>query len=139
MVLKRRIKKIKNNVEKEEKKKLIPKGIYCDSNGEQCPWLRYIGERKLHAHPPSVEYKLCPESDECEEHCWTIPITYCWQSQSVVRCEYMDFTDWDEETLLWDGVKECGVNKDWEEEERDSEKRDGCNEEECDLSQKGQV
>lgn len=28
---------------------------------------------------------------------------------SIYRCEYMNYTDFEEDSLLWDGVKECGV------------------------------
>lgn len=30
-------------------------------------------------------------------------------AHSIYRCEYMNYTDFNEESLLWDYVKECGV------------------------------
>lgn len=118
MISRRKI-SITNNLSKDEMKKLIPKGIYCDSGNERCPWFQHIEDRKIHAQPPSKEYALCEVSSECGENCWTTLETSCRQYQSVARCEYMDFTDWDEETLLWDGVKECGENDDLNDEECD--------------------
>ena len=52
-------------------------------------------------------------ADECEGKCWTNEQTRCYTE--VWRCEYMGYTDYDQDSLLWDGCKECGVHmpKEW--------------------------
>ena len=79
--------------------KYIPKDtIYC----RHCPWLKYITTIKLNK-------TNCEYANTCEEVCWAKPETSC--HIPVYRCEYLDYTDWKKESLLWDGVKECGVGE----------------------------
>lgn len=86
--------------------KLIPKNTpYCDN----CPWRKFI---------KTIEYnhneKNCPYNGDCEDEgkCWTTPKTSC--RVRVYRCEYLDYTDWTEESLLWDGCKECDIGQNYE-------------------------
>lgn len=99
-------------------KKWIPKDtIYC--NG--CKWRKYIKTRFLHKNPEelkvhslkNVVFERCEYADECEGKCWTNEQTRCYTE--VWRCEYMGYTDYDQDSLLWDGCKECGVHmpKEW--------------------------
>lgn len=88
-------------MKKRKMKKYIPKHtLYCGN----CPWRKYI---------KTIEYNkatYCPNSKECQEECWTTPSTSC--NVRVYKCEYMGYTDYKEESLLWDGCKECGVSED---------------------------
>lgn len=64
-------------------KKYIPYGDYCYN----CKWRSF------------VRLKLVVgvyEGEPYEEH---IPI---------FKCKYLNITDKDMDTLLWDGIKECG-------------------------------
>lgn len=82
-------------------KKYIPKNtVYC----KDCPWLKYIKTTILNKDN-------CEFANECDLKCQTSPETSC--RYKVYRCEYMGFTDYKENTLLWDGVKECGVSYDY--------------------------
>lgn len=91
-----------------QKKKKIPKHtLYCD----HCPFWQYI-ERTILCkdvkNPPYPgKWKEC-EYQDCEKGCWKTPQTSC--SVRVVRCRYMKYTDEREESLLWDGCKECGIS-----------------------------
>lgn len=80
-------------------KKYIPKHtLYC----RNCPWRKYITTIILNK-------SNCEYANECDLECQTSPESSC--HIIVYRCEYLGFTDWKQETLLWDGVKECGVSK----------------------------
>ena len=80
--------------------KLIPNGIYCYG----CPYYKYIETIQLFKN----NGEICPSRNECKEECGTTDSTSC--TIKIIRCEYMDYTDYTEDTLLWDMVKECGVN-----------------------------
>ena len=105
-------------MKKRAMKKWIPKNtIYCDG----CKWRKYIKTRFLHKNPEelkvhglkNVVVERCKYADECEGKCWTNEQTRCYTE--VWRCEYMGYTDYDQDSLLWDGCKECGVYmpKEW--------------------------
>lgn len=85
-------------------KKWIPKGMYCSG----CRYKKYITTIKLNSHN-------CKYASSCDDGmnnaCWSTPENSC--RHVVYKCEYLNFVDWEEETLLWDGCKECGV-KDFE-------------------------
>jgi len=93
---------IGDNMDKIEMAKYIPqKTLYCG----ECPWRTHITDIYL-----NKEEKNCPFNDNCEDNhiCWTTAQTYC--RTRVYRCEYLDYTDWNEDSLLWDEVKECGIS-----------------------------
>lgn len=107
-------------MKKRAMKKWIPKDtIYCGD----CKWLKYMETRILHKNPnaleiidkymPGTTVQKCQHSDICESDCWTTSQTHC--KVEVWRCEYMGLTDYEQDSLLWDGCKECGVHmpKDW--------------------------
>lgn len=105
-------------MKKRAMKKWIPKNtIYCCN----CKWRRYIKTKILHKNPdelkainfPHVVIEKCEFADECNRDCWTTEQTRC--RNEVWRCEYMGYTDYNQDSLLWDGYKECGVHmpKDW--------------------------
>lgn len=99
-------------MKKRAMKKWIPKNTaYCLG----CKWHRYIKTLYLHAsptttksiHPSEYTWSLCNYRDDCEgkARCWTTPEYSC--SKNVYRCEYLGITDFNKDTLLWDGCKEC--------------------------------
>lgn len=87
-------------------KSVIPKGDYCD----ECPYWKYLGTVKYHANPPNETYTQCIYESVCKksDRCWKKKSTEC--QRKIVRCEYLDLTDNEENTLLWDKCKVCGVN-----------------------------
>ena len=46
---------------------------------------------------------------ECEEKCWEQPDTQC--EIIVCKCEYLNYIDREQDSLLFDSVKECGVKR----------------------------
>jgi len=87
-------------MKKRAMKKWIPKDTsYCG----RCKWHKYITTIKLDRNT-NCKYL-------CEEECWTTPQTCC--RNTVYRCEYLNYTDWNQSSLLWDGCKECGVKEDF--------------------------
>ena len=98
----------------------IPDGPYCHA-GTLCPHWRDLGVIILHRdelaaktiaelypEKPSVG-RACDLAGECEDECWSSTFTSC--KMRRIRCEYLDYTDESEETLLWDKVKICEVNE----------------------------
>lgn len=84
-------------MKKRAMKKWMPKDtVYC----ENCKWRHYITTIKR-------DKNNCKYANECEEECWTKAENSC--RDIVYRCDYLDYTDWHQESLLWDGCKECGV------------------------------
>lgn len=77
---------------KRQMKKKIPKDThYC----LDCPHKKFLGFRDLNRK--NCKYAEVCDSDggcDCRIH--------------IYRCNYLKFTDHEEETLLWDGCKECG-------------------------------
>ena len=73
-------------MKKRAMKKWIPKGMYCHRNGTKnqtnCKWRKYITTVKR-------------DSSSCRD--------------IVYKCEYMNFIDWEQKSLLWDACKECGI------------------------------
>ena len=96
----------------EKDKNLIPKNtIYCDG----CPYYENVGVKYICRdinNPPDHEHdwETCPSSAGCTKTCWETPFSSC--KSRIVRCNYMNYTDYDENSLLWDGCKECGINED---------------------------
>ena len=101
---------------KENREAKIPKGPYC--NG--CPYHEHIGTdyllRDLVMKDTIKGYKLdegerfvlCPHKDNCTANCISGGVPNCRVQR--VRCNYMNYQDDTEESLLWDKVKECGIN-----------------------------
>jgi hypothetical protein len=84
-------------------KKWIPKNTsYCGD----CRWRKYI--KTIYYNK---DKNNCPHSSNCKNSniCWTTLQTSC--KIIVFRCEYLNYTDWNEESLLWDGCKECGIQE----------------------------
>ena len=94
-------------MKKKEKKKWIPRGIYCHGNGTKkypnCKWRKYITTIKRNKDN-------CEHANECSEECWSKPSNSCYNL--VYKCEYMKYIDWTQDSLLWDACKECGVKDD---------------------------
>ena len=87
-------------------KSLIPKGtIYCYGENGACPYHRYIETIKLYEN----NGENCEYRKTCDGICGTEPNNSC--KILVYRCEYMDYTDKEQESLLWDSIKECGENE----------------------------
>lgn len=108
-----------------DKESKIPVGDYCDN----CPYWKLLGLTVLCADPEklktskvyanwkqkhpkfkNITVEQCEFFESCadRDHCWEVERTCC--RHEIVRCEYLDLTDEEEDTLLWDGCKECGVN-----------------------------
>lgn len=84
-------------MKKRKMKKYIPRDtIYCGN----CPWRTFVEFKKLHRDTG------CEYADECNCSCWSTHSTSC--HKLVYRCEYLGYTDFDQDSLLWDGCKECG-------------------------------
>lgn len=100
-------------MKKRAMKKYIPKNTpYCDG----CKWRKHIDIIYLHKDPSEfigtgllqhLHIEKCKYADECQGNCWTSAGTSC--IIEVWRCEYLGLTDYEQDTLLWDGCKECGV------------------------------
>lgn len=75
-------------MKKRAMKKWIPKGCYCDN----CKWWHHVKTIKL-------DRSNCGLKD-CKGKC------YCCKIE-VIKCEYMNYIDKDEDTYLWDRCKEC--------------------------------
>lgn len=75
---------------------VIPPGQYCYS---------YTGEANAHGTP---KRKLCPY--------WSFDPTK--PKQENGSCSFLNINDWDEpkmgHPLLWDSIKECGINMAYE-------------------------
>lgn len=79
-------------MKKRQMKKRIPKDtVYCGN----CPHIRFLGMKDLNR-------TNCKYADTCDSE------GGCNCRIHIYRCNYMKFTDYEEETLLWDGCKECG-------------------------------
>jgi hypothetical protein len=81
-------------------KKWIPKNtIYCYDYNGLCKWHKYIKTVKLNK-------SNCESANTCKHECWSSPNTSC--KIKIYKCEYLNFTDWNEDSYLWDQCKECG-------------------------------
>ena len=91
-------------MKKRAMKKWIPKGIYCHGNGTKkypnCKWRKYCGTVKR-------DKTNCESADRCNEECWTKPNNSCYNI--IYRCEYLKYTDFRQDSLLWDACKECDI------------------------------
>ena len=94
-------------MKKRAMKKWIPKGMYCHGNGinkhPNCKWRKYITVIKR-------DRSNCEFANECNKKCWSDSSSSC--RDIVYKCEYMNFIDWKQDSLLWDACKECGVKDD---------------------------
>lgn len=77
-----------------------PKGVYCYDNNGLCPYYKQLG---------SIKYNREPQNDEllCIYDCNLYPNRCRGCESKVIHCDYLDYTDFDQDTLLWDRVKEC--------------------------------
>jgi len=115
-------------MKKRAMKKWIPKNTpYCGG----CKWHKYI--RTDYVCKPEYkdniiksikeanekynkEYIIpdktidCKHTD-CKYECWTDGSNCC--SHKVYKCEYLKYTDLEEYSLLWDGIKACGVGDEY--------------------------
>ena len=96
-------------MKKRAMKKWIPKDtIYCHGRGTKkspyCKWLKYI-TTIYH------DENTCEFSKECQSMTEGKGCSHC--PTRVYKCEYMNYIDWDEDSLLWDECKECGVKEDF--------------------------
>lgn len=101
---------------KEIKEEKIPKGRYCDN----CPYYETIGINYLIRDLSIVteelksilsskdQWKECPHSGNCTANCIRSGQPVCYEKR--VRCDYLNYTDNNEDTLLHDGVKQCAIN-----------------------------
>jgi len=89
-------------MKKRAMKKYIPKDtIYCN----ECKYLHHITTIILNE-------TNCEYAKDCEHKpCWSKPNNSC--RTIVYRCDYLNYTDWEQESLLWDGCKECGEHEDY--------------------------
>lgn len=99
-------------MKKRAMKKWIPNGIYCHGNlgsdynrkrNPPCKWLKYITTKNSN-------------TTNCEftKQCKGVKDNKCGGcSIEVYRCEYMNYTDWEEDSYLWDECKECGIKDNW--------------------------
>lgn len=91
-------------MKKRAMKKWIPKGMYCHGDGSKknpkCKWRKYITTIKR-------DRSNCKHSDFCDDVCWSDESNSC--HDMVYRCEYMKYTDFTQESLLWDECKECDI------------------------------
>ena len=85
-------------------KSLIPKGVYCYDENGMCPYHKYIDTISEYENNGNN----CQHRKDCDEVCGTTPNNSC--KTYVYKCEYMNYTDYEQESLLWDQVKECGEN-----------------------------
>jgi hypothetical protein len=101
-------------MKKRAMKKWIPKNTpYCYTYKHDkeipCPWRKYI--KTIYYNK---DERNCPYNDTCESNdkCW---IDYRYSCKvRVYRCEYLGYTDYEEDSLLWDACKECKVGDDWD-------------------------
>ena len=88
-------------MKKRAMKKWIPRGVYCHGTGTKkypyCKWRKYIGIKKI--NNTNCEYANTCEESESDCDC----------SHSIYKCEYMNYIDFEQNSLLWDACKECGV------------------------------
>lgn len=92
-------------MKKRAMKKWIPKEtLYCYGKNKCCPWRKYITTIKRNK-------TNCEHADTCNEECWATSRNSC--RDIVYRCEYLGYTDYKQDSLLWDACKECGVKDDY--------------------------
>lgn len=93
-------------MKKRAMKKWIPKDTcYCGN----CKWRHFLGEIKHHKNPPNEKgWEVCQYANECAKECHSGGSTNC--AALVYRCDYLGLTDKEQDSLLWDGCKECGVH-----------------------------
>lgn len=85
-------------MKKRAMKKWIPKNTsYCNN----CKWRHYLTTIK-------VDESNCEYQETCKHKpCWSNSSNSC--NVVVHKCDFLNFIDWHQESLLWDGCKECGV------------------------------
>ena len=87
-------------MKKRAMKKWIPKGIYCHGNDTKkspyCKWHKFLGIKTL-------TKDNCKFSNECKQ-CKNCKI-------SIYKCEYLNYIDYQQETLLFDQCKICDIKE----------------------------
>lgn len=88
-------------MKKRAMKKWIPKNtLYCyDVKKGRCKWLHYLGF--VQWNKSNCEFAETCKQKEC--NCKT----------SIMKCDYLGIVDSNDETLLWDSCKECGISENW--------------------------
>ena len=61
--------------------------MYC----YKCRWHKCVGVKKTN-------------NSDCK-----VSSSYCDCSHLIYKCEYMNYIDFNQDSLLWDSCKECGV------------------------------
>lgn len=86
-------------IKKRTMKKWIPKNTdYCG----KCKWRKYLGIYELNETNCKYTKECLEKHGEC---------TKC--THGIYKCEYLNYIDKTNESLLWDGCKECGVHTDY--------------------------
>ena len=100
-------------MKKRAMKKWIPKKTpYCYTykNGKYtlCKYFKYI--KTIYYNK---DEKNCPHNDTCKHNteCWNTPSTSC--RVQVCQYKYLRYTDYDEDSFLWDKCKECNIGVDF--------------------------
>lgn len=74
--------------------------MYCHGTGTKknpnCKWRKYYGTVDRNR-------ENCNFANECKEG----SCTKCYNT--IYRCEYLKYTDFTNESLLWDACKECAI------------------------------
>ena len=83
-------------------KKYIPYGQYCYGKNGYCKYRKYLGVKKLNR-------TNCDSANTCNEKCWTKPNNSC--QERIYKCEYLNYIDYHEDSLLWDACKDCGEHE----------------------------
>lgn len=85
-------------MKKRKMKKYIPKEtMYC----QDCRWWKFLGYNNHYLGD-------CKYREDCDDECGTSAETRC--KSLIIRCEYMGYTDDQNESLLWDRCKECDTH-----------------------------
>ena len=84
-------------MKKRAMKKWIPKGMYCYESNYECKWHKCVGVKK-------TNHSNCRYNNDCK-----VSSSYCDCSHLIYKCEYMNYIDFEQNSLLWDACKECGV------------------------------
>lgn len=103
-------------------KSKIPFGRYCqgyikDQSDKVCPYWKYLGKIKYNCLPNENEL-LCShmtifDFNNPDNDCKINDNMRCKGCiNTIIKCEYLDIIDYQENSLLWDKIKLCHENKD---------------------------
>jgi len=99
-----------------KRKKLIPKGYYCYSNKGDCPYYKidYSHSERFSGYCKFLEKGDFELTEERKKHKHEM-IRHLKNGKKVKRLmtekEVEDFAKTGNMSLLWDKIKECGINK----------------------------